>query len=405
MMGLRRAPPHPAWFLALSLAFSACSGRVDQVDNAGTGGNAGAPDASDARVSYVPCDGSGLPSWHSVRPPDGQGGRSGHSAVWTGSQVLLWGGKPDGAPGLAFDPAADDWKPLGVNQPNAPQWTDDHLAVWTGKYMIIWGGEPTNGEAYDPAADSWRLLPSSGAPAPRVGAVGAWADDADTFYVWGGQIGLTGEDLGDGRGWVPDAGAWNQMGLLGEPPTPRWGAVAVWTGLRILVWGGMATLVSPPTTVGGQYEPYSASWTAMATDGQPPPSDDYTGVWTGTELIVWGGMNAGGPFGGRYDPVANTWSPVSSVGAPSAREKHTAVWTGSKMIIFGGADPGLEPLGDGGIYDPATDTWAPLPTECAPSPREGHTATWTPQGMFVWGGDEGPLHLRPPETGAFLRLE
>ena len=43
---------------------------------------------------------------------------------------------------------------------------------------------------------------------------------------------------------------------------------------------------------------------------------------------------------------------------PSARAYHTAVWTGSEMIVWGGWDGGYE--ADGGRYDPVTDSWTPL---------------------------------------------
>src|SRR5207247_1463009 len=94
---------------------------------------------------------------------------------------------------------------------------------------------------------------------------------------------------------------------------------------------------------------------------------DHTTVWTGTEMIVWGGyLSLGGQIynsGGRYDPVRDQWSPTSmGANLPSAREYHTAVWTGSEMIIWGGYNFGLLPT-TGGRYDPARDSWTPTSTE------------------------------------------
>jgi hypothetical protein len=56
-------------------------------------------------------------------------------------------------------------------------------------------------------------------------------------------------------------------------------------------------------------------------------------------MIVWGGVNFRDDFlntGGRFNPARNTWEPVSLQNAPTARSEHTAVWTGSEMIIWGG---------------------------------------------------------------------
>ena len=46
---------------------------------------------------------------------------------------------------------------------------------------------------------------------------------------------------------------------------------------------------------------------------------------------------------------------VSTTNAPSDRSLHTAIWTGSEMIIWGGSNGGF--FNDGARYDPAADTW------------------------------------------------
>jgi hypothetical protein len=72
-------------------------------------------------------------------------------------------------------------------------------------------------------------------------------------------------------------------------------------------------------------------------------------------------------------------------GVPDPREEHTAVWTGSEMIVWGGRDP--SPLATGASYDPATDSWTPLPTGgSAPTARFRHSTVWTGTEMIVWGG-------------------
>ena len=84
-------------------------------------------------------------------------------------------------------------------------------------------------------------------------------------------------------------------------------------------------------------------------------------MWTGTELIVWGGVNAAGTAldtGGRYNPTTDSWASSSLVNAtgtnvPSARQLHTAVWTGTTMIVWGGTpDAPANALNTGGSLRP-----------------------------------------------------
>ena len=64
----------------------------------------------------------------------------------------------------------------------------------------------------------------------------------------------------------------------------------------------------------------------------------------------------------------NTWTATSTAGAPSGRRSHTAVWTGSEMIMWGGYD-GTD-LDTGGKYNPSTDSWTPTSHRPTP-PRPG----------------------------------
>src|SRR5437773_6264994 len=117
------------------------------------------------------------------------------------------------------------------------------------------------------------------------------------------------------------------------------------------------------------------TWTDTTTSNAPAPRYIHTAVWTGSEMIVWGGY-AGLGTGGRYDLNTDTWTPTSTTNAPSPRYHHTAVWTGSEMIVWGGSS-GFGGLGTGGRYNPGTDTWTATSTTSAPSGRYWHTAVWT----------------------------
>ncbi len=139
------------------------------------------------------------------------------------------------------------------------------------------------------------------------------------------------------------------------------------------------------------------SWTALPTNGAPAARVNHTAVWTGSEMIVWGGYCYGGSSvylndGGRYSPAGNGWTAVATSGAPGARYAHTAVWTGSEMIVWGGYHSGVC-LNDGGRYNPAGNSWVAVQSTSAPPARYHHTAVWTGGQMILFGGygDSGCL--------------
>src|SRR5207245_2535091 len=120
------------------------------------------------------------------------------------------------------------------------------------------------------------------------------------------------------------------------------------------------------------------TWTATSTINAPTARYWHTAVWTGTEMIVWGGISSSGSnlnTGGRYDPSTDSWTATSTIGAPSARTLPKSVWTGSEMIVWGGGNPSL--LNSGGRYNPGTDSWTATSTIGAPAGRFFPTAVWT----------------------------
>ena len=73
---------------------------------------------------------------------------------------------------------------------------------------------------------------------------------------------------------------------------------------------------------------------------------------------------------GRYNPSTDSWTATSTTNAPTARDAHTAVWTGSEMIVWGGSDNnGTDVFNTGGRYNPSTDSWTATSTINAPTAR------------------------------------
>ncbi len=286
------------------------------------------------------------------------------------------------------------WTEMSALGAPSPRWAS--AVVWTGKEMFVWAGSGSgsgmlsDGARYDPATDTWQPLVNAGAPSARAYVPAVWT--GSEMIVWGGYNGAyESARLGDGARYDPAADIWTRISDLGAP-SGRVGHTAVWTGTEMIVWGGYSgsSFVGNYMSDGARYDPLTDSWTPISRFRDPSERTNHTAVWTGREMIVWGGDRRGGKLatGGRYDPTTDTWSPMSAVGAPSGREKHIAVWTGSEMIVWGGSDSSGA-LADGARYDPVTDSWKPVTSTCAPLATKG---VWTGTDLIVWGSSVGGIY-------------
>lgn len=342
-------------------------------------------------------------AWSAMRPASFLHGRSNHSMVWTGAELIVWGGVGlvngrstlfnDGA---RYDPATDLWTATRIAGAPSPRYLQS--AVWTGTRMIIWGGNAIDvvggaksGGLYDPAADSWTATNTATAPQGREEHTAVWT--GTRMIVWGGfaapESPETAYPLDTGGLYDPLANSWTALSTAGAP-APRIRHTAVWTGSRMIVWGGMWGL--PQMNTGGLYDPVANSWAPTSLTGAPEGRAWHTAVWAGRRMIVWGGA-ASHPYpeesklstGARYDPVADRWTATNLIGAPGARAYHTAVWSSPEMIVWGGANDAGYPA-DGGRYNPETDAWSAMKTEANPSSRIFAGVVWTGREMIVWGG-------------------
>jgi N-acetylneuraminic acid mutarotase len=345
-------------------------------------------------TNVYPVTGGGPGTWQTDRVPDG---RLRHTAVWTGTEMIVWGGENQGVPGAAsgsgglryssggrYDPRFDAWAPT-IQTFNTPSARSRHTVVWTGKEMIVWGGYQSavrqDGARYDPALDRWTATSTTSAPAARQRHSAVWT--GSRMIVWGGA------DSGalyvsTGGSYDPVSNAWSATPSL-DAPSPRAGHVAIWTGTEMIVWGGYDSTGKLAT--GARYDPVANRWTPMATVGAPSGRDTFAAVWTGTELMVWGGYSGSALLatGARYDPATDAWTPIQGAGAPEARRLHTAIWSGRELIVWGGQGA-TRTLASGGRYDPASDTWTSIDGGTAPIARAEHSAIWTGREMIVWGG-------------------
>jgi N-acetylneuraminic acid mutarotase len=329
-------------------------------------------------------------TWTATSTTNAPSARYHHTAIWTGSEMIIWGGGDSSSPGGVtntggrYNPSTDSW--MATSTTNAPCHRYGHTAIWTGSEMIVWGGNGVAchsniGGRYNPNTDTWTTTSNTNAPAARVYHSAVWT--GSEMIVWGG---LVDNDVNTGGRYNPNTDTWTATTTI-NAPAAREGNTAVWTGSEMIVWGGGFNR-------GGRYNPSTDTWRATTTINAPSGRSGDTAVWTGSEMIVWGGN---GNTGGRYFPSTNSWIATSTTNAPEGRADHTAVWTGTEMIVWGGAG-GSGILDTGGRYNPNTNRWMATTTTNAPAARVYHSAVWTGSEMIVWGGgfNTGGRYCAPP---------
>jgi galactose oxidase-like protein len=309
------------------------------------------------------------------------------ATVWTGSEMIVWGFTSSGGTmGFAYDPALDVWSPLSAT--GAPPFAAD-VAVWTGREMIVWNGNAHAGGRYAPATGTWRPMSSQGAPV-SVPDRAVWA--RDVMVVWGGFAGAF-EPTNIGGIYDPSRDVWRATSMEGAP-AGRSRHAMVWTGSRVIVWGGVAANLAEVRGDGASLDPYSNTWKPISSAGAPAARTNAAAVWIGTEMLVWGGLGSLGPViylnnGGRFDPASDTWTPIQNDGAPVPREDPGCAWTGAKLVIWGGRFPTPGALDDGAIYDPSADAWTPMSLLTEPDVRADMGFVWSGDSIIVWSGGSG----------------
>ncbi|MEN9826129.1 MAG: hypothetical protein RI953_1874 [Pseudomonadota bacterium] len=134
-----------------------------------------------------------------------------------------------------------------------------------------------------------------------------------------------------------------------------------------------------------------------------------TVVSTNMGCFVWGGYSAPGTTlsntveeiadasaplanGALFDFSSGNWSPSASTGAPSARLAAHGVWTGSEVLVWGGLtaprmnlDSDVVAPKGVSLYNPTTNQWRSLPaTAEEPRFRATERPVWTGRHMFLW---------------------
>ena len=346
---------------------------------AGGGGSAAAGAGAGESASGVGADVPTRPPHHipdgwAWRPVGPLAGRQGNVAVWTGSEVIYWGGdRPGRAPeGAGYDPQADRWRRISrsplSNRSGA-------AAVWTGREVLIFGGingggPQSDGAAYDPVTDHWRMI-ADGPLSGRVPLATAWTG-AELLVVGARAPGLF-EGLQDAAAYDPVHATWRP--LPGLPMQINDGA-SVWTGSELIVYGAFLdrqhSVLTPDTRArGAALDPVTGHWRDLL--AAPLSGQAIALVWDGSEAIGWDHDRNSA----AYDPVFDAWRALPDLPLegrdclPDGVSAGTAVFTTH--------------CGQAALFDPHQRAWQAVPTPASTV----DPPVWTGDGLVQWLGPSG----------------
>ena len=243
-------------------------------------------------------------SWTSMSTVDAPAGRYDAVSVWTGEEFLVWGGaRVDNGvttyldDGAAYNPVTDTWTPVsasGLAGRSIPQ------AVWTGSEMMIWGGNSwesgvgttfyNDGALYNRSTDSWTPVSAVDAPVGRI--LSSMVFGNNQVIVWGGfNFAENPHHLQNGGIYDLATSTWTPMSVDGAPVATT-SASAAWTGVSMVVWGGSA--VTGPVSTGGVFDPTTNTWLATPSADVPAARSGAGTLWMGTSMLIWGGVGNSG---------------------------------------------------------------------------------------------------------------
>ncbi len=277
----------------------------------------------------------------------------------------------------------------------AGRWTHAYAAF--GNKLFVFGSRNpviAEGTIFDNATGTWTPVNTTGSLEPRYGARAVYT--GSKIIVFGGvAVGVGSTNTG--AIYDPATNTWAPFPQTNTIPTRALHAMAYMNG-KIFVFGGYYEEVGSgfgSRNDGYVYDMATQTWSAISLTGAPPATERLNAIYTGSKILIFGGCSAAHVSNVLYqfDPATNLWSTINAAGPPSARCGNSLVWNGREMIAFGGSSTfisgslNVTPLNDAGAFDPATNTWRLFAGPAgAMSARTDHAAAWLSDKMIIWSG-------------------
>ncbi len=295
---------------------------------------------------------------------------------------------------ICFAQNFDLTREFTMTSTNAPSSRSTGMVSTKNNEMYIFGGDNGNftRESYkfNLAQNTWSMITVPSFVDARGQGSMVWTDSL--LYIYGGTN--SSQKFNSFITYNPTNNTWTND-VLSSGLSGKVGVSSVFTGTDIIVYGGHDG--SYAYGEGRSLNVSTNTWNSsnISTVNNPGPRNGHSAVWTGSEMIIWGGYT--GPFanstiasGGKiYNPNSNTWRNMSTLNAPSARGRHSVMYTGQYMLIWGGntnTSGNVITLSDGAAYDILNDTWLPLTLTNPLSARYDAYSCYINDRIIIFGG-------------------
>ncbi len=236
------------------------------------------------------------------------------------------------------------WIPIA--KPPTKRGNNGRIVVHDGRIVWLWYGEYAECATYDPNADRWTPLPSFD-QTRRTGALVASAGTTLVVFSGAPHRRYSDPDPPTPGGYRLDGETWRPLATKHQP-SARLGAHHVWTGTELVVWGGDKR---GPVATGAAYDPVKDSWRKLATNGAPP-SRTSGPVWSGRELWLFDKTS-----GFAYAPPDDRWRAIAGPKGRHYGDAFARLGDGALYVQRDEPDRTDTAIMSAWTYDAAADRW------------------------------------------------
>lgn len=236
------------------------------------------------------------------------------TAVWTGTEMIVFGEGNNSITnnseitGSRYNPVTNTWTTISSTEALTIGPDSGYTAVWTGTEMIVFGEGGYNGSGYNgivglrynPLTNTWATMSAADSPTLRGNLSVVWT--GIEMVVLGNSNTSLEYKIGGSR-YNPVTDTWTEISSRSLPnfrpdtaPSPT--LPCVWTGAEMIVFGPDDGYLDKQLLLGGRYDPASDTWNVISNPNFTEKWNNYSSpevFWTGSNVILFSAASAAHP--------------------------------------------------------------------------------------------------------------